>query len=247
MSPIAPQPTPPHAFSSSAVASVKLPEPQELLRDIQEISASLARDSHGPNVVSLQQALYVLGHFPSDRKRDGHFGPITQKAVGDFQLLNEVLPHATSQGYGVFGPKTKNALVDALWRITKASSIPPQAPSTHAPKNRLIEKKILQITILVAAAAVGSLAVPGAIALREWFTTDTTGLPPDQLEVIPPGTIVEFKSLKEMHVRGYLIRSFDGKKYQIHPQFQLVDPNIPMNPKDPTTFRVVRKSEAAKK
>ncbi|MGI6188942.1 MAG: hypothetical protein GX041_08685 [Clostridiales bacterium] len=58
----------------------------------------LKMGSRGSEVATLQQALINLG-FLSDRA-DGIFGPITRKAVIDFQKANNLVPD------GIAGPKT---------------------------------------------------------------------------------------------------------------------------------------------
>ena len=47
---------------------------------------TLQLGSKGADVVALQHVLKIEGLFPADQSFTGNFGPITQKAVNNFQM-----------------------------------------------------------------------------------------------------------------------------------------------------------------
>lgn len=62
------------------------------------------------DVKSLQACLQWDGEFPANAQITGYYGPITQKAVGDYQIKHGVLSSTTSPGYGRCGPLTRGVL-----------------------------------------------------------------------------------------------------------------------------------------
>lgn len=60
-------------------------------------------------VKALQDCLKFDGEFPLNADSTGYFGPITQKAVQDYQVKHGVVG-AGDPGYGRCGPKTRGAL-----------------------------------------------------------------------------------------------------------------------------------------
>ena len=63
-----------------------------------------------PDVTKLQDALKFDGVFPLAVQSTGYYGPITKKAVGDYQIKHGVLAAPTDPGYGRCGPMTRKAL-----------------------------------------------------------------------------------------------------------------------------------------
>lgn len=64
----------------------------------------------GDEVKALQDCLRWAGFFPANTQSTGLYGPITAKAVGDYQVARGVLASPTSPGYGRCGPLTRAAL-----------------------------------------------------------------------------------------------------------------------------------------
>jgi peptidoglycan hydrolase-like protein with peptidoglycan-binding domain len=58
----------------------------------------------------LQNVLKYEGLFPTNVESTGYYGPVTQKAVGQFQIKHKVVDNETSPGYGIAGPKTREKL-----------------------------------------------------------------------------------------------------------------------------------------
>jgi len=61
-------------------------------------------------VRALQDCLRYDGEFPSNAQSTGFFGPITQRAVGEYQVKHGVLAAPGAPGYGRVGPRTRAAL-----------------------------------------------------------------------------------------------------------------------------------------
>jgi hypothetical protein len=91
----------PPATPSREPASAPLPAP----------AGTLKPGDRGVQVRVLQRALARLGDLPG--QVDGRYGPATEHAVARFQRA------ATLPGGGVFGPRTRRALVRALERSTR--------------------------------------------------------------------------------------------------------------------------------
>jgi len=71
---------------------------------------SLSSGLSGDDVVALQKTLIAQGYLASGYAT-GYFGPLTQTAVEKFQCAHNIICSGTStQGYGVYGPKTQAAL-----------------------------------------------------------------------------------------------------------------------------------------
>lgn len=73
-------------------------------------SKDLQLGSVDPDVVALQNILKFEQVFPSNTDSTGYYGPITEDAVGKFQLKHGVVTSSNSQGYGRVGPLTRNRL-----------------------------------------------------------------------------------------------------------------------------------------
>lgn len=80
----------------------------------------LQEGSEGDDVIALQMALNGLGIEPP-LKEDGHFGPLTEKAVMRFQELHGLEPD------GIVGPKTRAAMMDPVVEVSEPE---PAAEST---------------------------------------------------------------------------------------------------------------------
>lgn len=76
----------------------------------QKFARSLFFGVNGVDVALLQDTLRQDGEFPVSQASTGHFGPITQKAVGDYQIKHGILTSITDDGYGICGPKTRALL-----------------------------------------------------------------------------------------------------------------------------------------
>ncbi|MGH7141603.1 MAG: glycosyl hydrolase family 18 protein [Minisyncoccia bacterium] len=81
------------------------------------LAASFTRSLYvgrsGSDVVMLQNDLISLGDLASG-KNTGYFGSLTQTAVEKFQCAQKIACSAKTQGYGVFGPATRAALLSAI-------------------------------------------------------------------------------------------------------------------------------------
>jgi hypothetical protein len=73
-------------------------------------NVDLALNDTSDEVRALQDCLRFDGEFPANADSTGFYGPITKKAVGDYQLKHGVLSAPTEAGYGRCGPKTRATL-----------------------------------------------------------------------------------------------------------------------------------------
>lgn len=62
------------------------------------------------DVSALQDCLRWAGFFPANAQSTGYFGPVTQKAVGDYQIARGIVASTTTPGYGRCGPNTRTKL-----------------------------------------------------------------------------------------------------------------------------------------
>ena len=78
-----------------------------------DIKHSLALGSSGAEVSALQQFL-INEDLLSDTASTGFFGKITQKAVRQWQIQNNIVASSSvvASGYGMVGPKTRTAIVN---------------------------------------------------------------------------------------------------------------------------------------
>jgi peptidoglycan hydrolase-like protein with peptidoglycan-binding domain len=76
---------------------------------------SLKEGDAKPAVICLQEGLRVVGFFTYPVST-GYFGSITLKSVQDFQIAKGIVSSGTPEttGFGLFGPRTRQALKDAL-------------------------------------------------------------------------------------------------------------------------------------
>ena len=81
----------------------------------------------GSDVRTLQQNLKKLGYY-KDGSVDGSFGPITKKAVLQFQKAAKILVD------GVVGPQTRGALAAALNKLKKKTTVKPVVKKTTTTK-----------------------------------------------------------------------------------------------------------------
>lgn len=88
--------------AGSGTGVVVLPKPATA--PAPAITQDLSSGVQSDQVVTLQLKLQELGYFPDSTQATGYFGPITKKAVIDFQSA-EGLPTT-----GFVGPLTRNAL-----------------------------------------------------------------------------------------------------------------------------------------
>lgn len=79
-------------------------------KPIHTFAADLQLNDQSDEVKALQDCLRFDGEFPTNADSTGFYGPITQKAVGDYQIKHGVLTAPTDPGYGRCGPKTRAAL-----------------------------------------------------------------------------------------------------------------------------------------
>lgn len=73
------------------------------------VDATMQQGANGIAVRLLQQLLVRKGFFPADSV-NGNFGPLTAKAVLDYQLKTELLKSASDKGAGTVGPVTLKML-----------------------------------------------------------------------------------------------------------------------------------------
>jgi len=73
-----------------------------------ELSRLLSRWDEGDDVVDLQIFLRDQGSriYPQGII-SGHFGVLTEQAVGRFQLRHDIVRSSGDEGYGMVGPKTR--------------------------------------------------------------------------------------------------------------------------------------------
>ncbi|MBI5414652.1 peptidoglycan-binding protein [Candidatus Peregrinibacteria bacterium] len=83
-----------------------------------KVASLFAKDlflgSSGEEVRKLQKYLKVLGFFDGSAAEEGIYGPLTQKAVLDFQISRRIIAAHSDFGAGVLGPKTRIALEEML-------------------------------------------------------------------------------------------------------------------------------------
>lgn len=70
----------------------------------------LALGQSGAEVALLQDCLRWAGFFPANTQSTGLYGPITEKAVGDYQIARGILVSSSAPGYGRCGPLTRGQL-----------------------------------------------------------------------------------------------------------------------------------------
>lgn len=91
---------------------------------------TLSLGSAGPSVIALQQFFVSASNFPQ-ADVTGHFGPITQSAVEEWQSNHGIVSSGTpaSTGYGAVGPKTAAAMKLCTVTTTSTSSSPTNTAS----------------------------------------------------------------------------------------------------------------------
>ncbi len=92
--------------AETAITEIKTPDVKKLPAVV-PFTKNLRKGSTGDGVVVLQAYLVKNGFLTMPAGMDmGSFGPLTVKAVGDFQLKYGIATSKKSYGYGAFGPKT---------------------------------------------------------------------------------------------------------------------------------------------
>lgn len=88
------------------------------------VASTMQQGVNGSQVRTLQRVLAQKGFFPANMI-NGNFGPLTAKAVLDFQLARELLASASDKGAGTVGPITLRMLRDeqvrAAYRVVRAN------------------------------------------------------------------------------------------------------------------------------
>ncbi|MEX0933687.1 MAG: peptidoglycan-binding domain-containing protein [Candidatus Paceibacterota bacterium] len=79
-----------------------------------QVGRTLGVGSVGQDVQNIQKFLKQKGHFDYT-ETTGYFGPITQKAVQDFQETQGIIDRGSPEttGFGLVGPRTRGALQQA--------------------------------------------------------------------------------------------------------------------------------------
>jgi len=72
----------------------------------------VAKGESGDAVRTLQAFLATRGYFPQD-KINGNFGALTEAAVTNYQMAENIVTSATAQGAGNVGPSTLQAIREA--------------------------------------------------------------------------------------------------------------------------------------
>jgi len=91
---------------------------------------SLYFDLSGDDVVALQKTL-IAHRYLASGYATGYFGPLTQAAVRKFQCAHNIIcSGTTSNGYGVYGPRTQATLASVTDYPTNPSTL--NAPLTPA-------------------------------------------------------------------------------------------------------------------
>ncbi|MDC0506185.1 peptidoglycan-binding protein [Candidatus Gracilibacteria bacterium] len=86
-------------------------------KQAQEIVGAIGSVAFGevsPNVRTLQTTLSKLGYF--NHKDTAIFGKVTSNSILRFQIDSNLVESASDKGAGNYGPKTKEALIEALTR-----------------------------------------------------------------------------------------------------------------------------------
>lgn len=90
---------------------------------------SLSFGTTGSDVVELQMILIAKGYL-SAGMNTGYFGPLTETAIKKFQCATGIMcAHNAVLGYGMYGPKTRGALLGNLTVVSSSTS----SVSTNSP------------------------------------------------------------------------------------------------------------------
>lgn len=129
------------------------------IKDSYKFIRTLRKGATGEDVKELQEFLKQFTDIYPEGLVTGYFGPLTEKAVKNFQMKNEIVSSGdpSSTGFGQVGPQTRNKLNDLIINgAGKSGNTPP-----------------------------GLLTAPGLQDKISTTTAKTTGPP----EVTPSGTI----------------------------------------------------------
>lgn len=92
----------------------------------------LDKGERGPQIANIQDQLKTLGHFPTNVRSTGYYGPVTKQSVMEFQAANGLKVD------GVVGPQTKVALrTIGLQPSIETPVVEPEAYSTKDIQDRL--------------------------------------------------------------------------------------------------------------
>ena len=106
----------------NAILTEKLPEEspetKKILTKCTSIQRNLIFGDYHEDVIKLQEFLKDKGYFHHPHITN-YFGPVTEKAVKDFQTTEGLVSSGTPQttGYGRLGPRTRNLIAEKSCRL----------------------------------------------------------------------------------------------------------------------------------
>ncbi|MFA7277511.1 MAG: peptidoglycan-binding protein [Candidatus Gracilibacteria bacterium] len=130
---------------------------QDVIVELDKISRPLEKGMSGNGVKSMQQGLGILGYV--NKIPHGYFGPTTHEAVIKFQIDKGIIPNRQSGDAGIFGPRTKAKLKEAL--LAHASSVAPKK-NVVAPLAPPIQKPTIDTRRAVSQVGTPKLNVPSS-------------------------------------------------------------------------------------
>lgn len=97
----------PQSPSANAIPSVNEPAntPHVFYADAPITGETLTLGDTGERVKLLQQILHNAGYL--NIRPNGFFGAGTEAALIEYQVMNQIIPHPSAHGNGVFGPATQ--------------------------------------------------------------------------------------------------------------------------------------------
>jgi hypothetical protein len=146
-------PTPPSSSGGgsrggSSSGRVNTPLSTTPISQTYSFTRNLSRGSEGTDVIELQKFLVTQNYLTTDNVT-GYFGPVTEKALQNFQKVNNIISSGTpaTTGFGNFGALTRNKINTIL----PASSNLTQSVATSTKSIRdLIFSLQKQLIILLA-------------------------------------------------------------------------------------------------
>ncbi|MBI5003929.1 peptidoglycan-binding protein [Candidatus Kaiserbacteria bacterium] len=88
----------------------------------QSFGRTLQIGSNGDDVRKLQEFLAQDTAIYPEAQITGYFGPLTQAAVGRWQLAHHIVSSESADGFGIFGPKTRAAIMEHINSGSTAAS-----------------------------------------------------------------------------------------------------------------------------